>query len=271
MNKKALCFVFDKNYIHQGKHAILSAKKYNPEYTTVLLTDYNEEKLADIQISPKDIDATDATDEHWLLVGRISLIEFVIKNLKYNTAIFIDGDTYSYNSFEHLQTETENHDLVIIPHITEPLPEDNFFPQNRTISFAGNYNTGVWSASEKGLPFLTWWKNQTKKYPVTMPEVGLIAEQGWLRFAPDFNNNVKILRHPGYNVAYWNIKQRFLEKRDNTYYINGEKLCIMHFSGLNKDINPANMSKFQNRFILDSKDIVFELYNFYYNLIWSET
>lgn len=266
MNKKALCFVFDQNYVNQGKHAILSAKKYNPNHTTILLTDYKKEKISDIQLSPKDIDLP---NDHWLLVGRIALVEFVIKNLEYNTAIFIDGDTYSYNSFDDLQSETENHSLVVLPHITEPLPEDNFFPQNRTISFAGNYNTGVWSASEKGLSFISWWKNQTQKYPVTMPEVGLIAEQGWLRFAPDFNDNIKIFRHPGYNVAYWNIKQRFIEKKENTYLINNEKLCIMHFSGLNKDINPINMSKFQNRFILDSNDIVFELYNSYYNLIWN--
>jgi len=267
MIKKALCFVFDKGYINQGKYSILSAKQNNPDHTIILLTDYFDEKLADIQLSPKDLDLS---EDHWLLVGRIALIEFAIKNLKYNTAIFIDGDTYSYNSFQDLQIETENHSLVIIPHITEPLPEDNFFPQNRIISFAGNYNTGVWSASEKGLSFLSWWKNQTKKYPVTMPEVGLIAEQGWLRFAPDFNDNVKIFRHPGYNVAYWNIKQRFLEKVKDTYYINGQKLCIMHFSGLNKNINPAYMSKFQNRFTLETSDIAFELYSLYYDLIWNQ-
>lgn len=265
--KKALCFVFDSNYVNQGKHAILSAKKYNSDHTTILLTDYDKEKLADIQISPKDIGIP---YENWLLVGRIAIVEFAIGHLKYSSAIFIDGDTYSYNSFDNLQTETENHDLVIIPHITEPLPEDNFFPQNRTISFAGNYNTGVWSASEKSLPFLTWWKNQTAKYPVTRPEIGLIAEQGWLRFAPDFSDNVKILRHPGYNVAYWNIKQRFLQKIHETYYINDEKLCIIHFSGLNKDIDPAYMSKFQNRFVLESGDIVYELYRSYYDLVWGK-
>lgn len=264
MIKKALCFIFDKNYTSQGKYAIFSAKLHNPDYTTVLLTD-SQEKLADIQISPQDIGIS---YENWLLVGRIAVVEFAIKTLKYNTAIFIDGDTYSYNKFDSLQTETENHDLVIIPHITEPLPEDNFFPQNRTISFAGNYNTGVWSGSEKGISFITWWKNQTAKYPINKPEIGFIAEQGWLRFAPDFNDNVKVFRHPGYNVAYWNIKQRLLEKTNNTYYINNQKLCIMHFSGFNKDMNPADMSKFQNRFVLESGDIAYELYKSYYDLVW---
>lgn len=266
MRKQALCFVFDKNYVQQGRHAILSAKLHNPEHTTVLLTDYHEEKLADIQVSPQDIGIS---YENWLLVGRIAVVEFAIDSLQNNTAIFIDADTYSYNAFRDLQLETENNSLVIIPHITEPLPEDNFFPQNRTISFAGNYNTGVWSSSETGLPFVRWWKNQTARYPITRPEIGLIAEQGWLRFAPDFIDNVKIFRHPGYNVAYWNIKQRLLEKREKIYHINNQKLCIIHFSGFNKDMSPAHMSKFQNRFVLESGDIAYELYKSYYDLIWN--
>lgn len=267
MTKQALCFIFDKNYAHQGRYSIESAKKHNPNYDTILLTDYFDTKIADIQLSIEDINLS---PNNWLLVGRIAIVEFCLKNLKYDTAIFIDGDTYSYSSFIDLQIATENHDIVIIPHITKPLPEDNLYPQNRTISFAGNYNTGVWSASLKGLSFLEWWKNQTAMYPITKPEIGLIAEQGWLRFANDFCNNPKVFRHPAYNVAYWNIKQRQLEIKDNQYYIDNKPLSIVHFSGLKRELNPSQMSIFQNRYILEKTDLAYTLFDEYYRLVWGD-
>lgn len=264
--KKAICFIFDTRYIDHGKHAILSAKKYNSDYTTILLTDNTEiVKLADIQVSPKDIDLP---IENWLTVGRVAIVEFALSKLGFDTAIFVDGDTYSYSDYSELQNLTENHSLVVIPHITKPLPDDNKYPQNRVISLSGNYNTGVWSASQRGLDFIRWWKNQTSLFPITRPDLGLVNEQGWLRFAGDFDDNVKIFRHPGYNVAYWNIKQRNLSKINNEYWIDNKKLIIMHFSGLKKDINPVQMSIFQNRYILEPNEIAYEIFNDYHKLIW---
>lgn len=268
MLKKALCFTFDKNYVSQGRHAIKSAKKYNPDYAIILLTDYKESKIADIQVSPYDIGLP---EENWLLVGRVAVVEFCLKNMQYDIAIFVDGDTYTYSDYADLQEATEGHDIVIIPHIIKPLPEDSFFPQNRTISFAGNYNTGVWSASTKGLDFLEWWKNQTALYPITKPEIGLIAEQGWLRFANDFCNNAKVFRHPGYNVAYWNIKQRSLSYKDETWYIDNEKLAVMHFSGLKRDMDPSQMSVFQNRYSLEKNDLAYKLFESYHSLVWNQS
>lgn len=264
--KKAICFIFDNKYINQGKHAIISAKKYNPDYTTIWLTDEpNAAKLADIQLRPQDIEISES---HWLTIGRVAIVEYCLSVLKFDTAIFVDGDTYTYNTYEDIQKVTEQHSIVVIPHITKPLPDDNKYPQNRVISLSGNYNTGVWSASQRGLDFIRWWKNQTSLFPITRPDLGLVNEQGWLRFAGDFDDNVKIFRHPGYNVAYWNIKQRNLSKIDNQYWIDNKKLIIMHFSGLKKDINPVQMSIFQNRYFLEPNDLVYDIYDSYYKLIW---
>lgn len=264
---KALCFIFDSNYISQGKYAIESAKRHNPDYTTILLTDSDtDHNLVDIQLSPRDILIP---MENWLIVGRVAIVAYALEFLNFDTVIFLDGDTYTYNDYLDLQQQADAHSIVVIPHITMPLPNDDKFPQNRIISLSGNYNTGVWAASQTGLSFIKWWTLQTATYPVTMPEAGLVNEQGWLRFAGDFNDNIKIFRHPGYNVAYWNIKQRTLEKIDNIYYIDNKKLAIMHFSGLNQSLKPEQMSIFQNRYLLEKNDLAYEIYNNYYKLIWS--
>jgi hypothetical protein len=263
--KKALCFVFDQKYLKQGKLALDSAKKYNPDHTTILLTDIVDEKLADIQINIKD---TNINLENWLLVARVAVVELALESLGFDTAIFVDGDTYSYNSYDELQEEAEKHSVVVIPHITSPLPVDEFFPQNLTIAIAGNYNTGVWAASKEGLNFIKWWRSATAMFPITRPDLGLVAEQGWLRFVNDFEDNAKVFRHPGYNVAYWNIKHRVVEKRNDIWHIDDKKLAIIHFSGLKKDIDPSKMSVFQNRFTLDDQDPVYELYKKYHDLVW---
>lgn len=266
MTKKAICFIFDFNYIDQGKYAVQTAKQHNPDHTTILLTDKPTQcAIADIQLSPKDMGLSET---QWLLVGRVAVVEYALKNLHFDTAIFVDGDTYSYYDYNDLQVEAEDHSIVVIPHLTKPLPNDDKFPQNRVISLSGNYNTGVWAASKKGLDFLSWWKEQTRLFPITRPDAGLVNEQGWLRFAGDFDDNTKIFRHPGYNVAYWNIKQRALAKKDNHIIIDNKPLSIMHFSGLKKEIDPAQMSVFQNRYWLDENDIAYSLYNHYYHLIW---
>lgn len=266
--KKAICFIFDTNYLSQGSHAISSAKINNPEYTTVLLIDDpNKSKIADIQLSPSDIGLS---MDNWLIVGRIAIVQHALRHLSFDTVIFVDGDTYTYSSYTEIQNEAENSSLVVIPHITKPLPNDNKFPQNRIISLSGNYNTGVWAASKKGLDFIDWWKEQTALFPITRPDAGLVNEQGWLRFAGDFDDNVKIFRHPGYNVAYWNIKQRELDIKENKWHIDKHNLVIVHFSGFKKELSPSQMSVFQNRYYLDHNDLAYTLYDAYHKLIWEQ-
>lgn len=268
-NKQCICFIFDKQYINQGRHAIESCKNHNPSHTTILLIDDTSAcDLADIQLSPEDIGLN---KDYWLIVGRIAIVEYALLNLGFDTAIFVDGDTYTYHNYDSLQSIAENHALVVIPHITQPLPNDNKFPQNRVISLSGNYNTGVWAASKEGLNFIRWWREQTSLFPITRPDAGLVNEQGWLRFAGDFDDNVKIFRHPGYNVAYWNIKQRTLGIKNHKYYIDNEPLSIVHFSGLKKELDPSQMSVFQNRYYLEKTDLAYMLFNDYHKLVWKDS
>ena len=268
-NNTALCFLYNKKYQHQGDIALNSAKKHNPNYTTIHLTDDTPSSIADKAIHPSEL-GLDHNDDNWMTIGRVSILEYTIKILKYNSAIFIDGDTFTYHNYSDFQIELDkNYSLIVIPHITKPLPEDNLYPQNRTICLAGNYNSGFLGVTQKSLPFLEWWKYQTSLYPKPVPEAGLAGEQGWLRFAGDFIDDIKIFKHPGYNVAYWNIKQRMLELQKNKIYIDNQPLCVMHFSGLKKEVKPEFMSIFQNRYVLEQNDIAYNIFSNYHNLVWN--
>ena len=264
--KKALCFTYNEQYKKQGDLALKSAKYHNNGYTTFHLTDNKKSSIADFAFEPKDIGLS---HEEWIIIGRLYLTELVLTELNYDSCIFLDGDTYTYNSYDDMQFELDNgHSIVVIPHLTKPLPEDGLYPQNRSICLAGNYNAGIWGINKKALNFLSWWKQQTLLFPKSIPEAGLASEQGWLRFACDFNDNTKIFKHPGYNVAYWNIKQRSLDIRNNEWIIDDQKLCVFHFSGLKQNIPPEHMSIFQNRYILNYSDPVYTIYKNYHDLVW---
>jgi hypothetical protein len=67
------------------------------------------------------------------------------------------------------------------------------------------------------------------------------------------------LRNPGYNVAHWNLHERVLSKQDNMH-VNGKfKLVFFHFSGFAFD-DVTKISKHQNRFTLDSRNDLSEIF-----------
>ena len=92
---------------------------------------------------------------------------------------------------------------------------------------------------------------------------GMFTDQIWINFAPLLFEKVHILRHPGYNMAYWNLHERMLSD-SRTVVKNSEstQLIFFHFSGYNP-IKPENMSIYQNRFSFENRNDVTNLFKDY--------
>lgn len=141
---------------------------------------------------------------------------------------------------------------VVTPHILEPLPEDGKFPSNSTVSFTGHLSTDLVSFRNcpEIIKFLEWQDEIMKTQCKTTSQTYL--DQSWLNFLPFFIENVKILRDQSYNVAYWNYKQRKLQKFRDIWMVENQKgmfesLVCFQYSGL--DLNhPENISTHQNRY-----------------------
>ena len=172
----------------------------------------------------------------------------------HDNVFYVDPDIFFYARMtdveQMLSTDT---DIVITPHLLAPVA-DNKQPRELDVRRAGTYNFGFCALRESTntRKFLHWWQSKLTRDCVNDVDRGLFVDQGWIDLVPGLFENVGILRHKGYNVAYWNIAQRPLEKRDESrYFVDDQPLVFFHFSGIDPS-DPETFSKHQNRFTLST-------------------
>jgi glycosyltransferase involved in cell wall biosynthesis len=145
----------------------------------------------------------------------------------------------------------ENHAVLLTPHLTEPIKDDKC-PSERDIMRCGVYNLGYLGfrrtpATER---LLKWWQERLLRDCVVDFEQGLFVDQKWMDLAPTLCEGVHVNLDPGWNVAYWNLHGRRVEKTSQGYTVNGIPLTFYHFSGFDPD--RGVFSKHQNRFTMSS-------------------
>src|SRR5262245_32703083 len=91
-----------------------------------------------------------------------------------------------------------------------------------------------------------------------------MTDQKWIDLVPGLFG-ATILKDETYNVAYWNIHSRMLERRDERYFVNGRPLAFFHFSGFDP-ARPEVYSKHQTRTQLVKGDALSELLDLYVGL-----
>lgn len=182
-------------------------------------------------------------------------------NKGYNNVVFtgakIEFFDNPYKLIDPLNIIIDPDNAVVTPHILEPLPEDGKFPSNAAVSWTGHISTDVVSFRNcpEVIKFLTWQDDIMKNNCKTTNYTYL--DQSWLNFLPFFVDNIKILRDPAYNIAYWNFKQRGLYLKDTIWYTNNHHpMVCFQYSGL--DLNcPDKISNHQDRYIAEGDFLQF--------------
>jgi hypothetical protein len=170
------------------------------------------------------------------------------------TVTYIDPDCFLFSPLEESSgLLNQGLNIVLTPHATEPI-NDACQPGEIDLLRAGTFNLGFIAVRESAETrrFLDWWSARLRENCVFDPVSGLFVDQKWLDLAPSFFDGVSILRHPGYNVAYWNLFQRSIERAPGGWQVDGEALRFFHFSGFPKD-DIRKISRHQNR--LQSEDV----------------
>jgi len=168
----------------------------------------------------------------------------------YTAVVYLDPDIFVYRPLEHVyRLLADGADLVLTPHLLAPV-RDARKPGELEIRQTGAYNLGFCAVrnSLNTREFLAWWQTKLARDCVVDVKRGIFVDQTWIDLVPGLFPNVTILRHPGYNVAYWNLAQRPVTREpDGSWSVLGCALVFFHFSGFDP-LNPETFSRHQDRF-----------------------
>lgn len=161
---------------------------------------------------------------------------------------YIDSDVRFLADAAPLDAALTDADVLLTPHYLDPFPDDGHRPRVLTLLRGGAFNAGYAGVRNTpgGLAFLRWWADHVRRFGDLEPRKGMSGDQRWLDLAPALFPGCRVLRHPGANVAYWNLHERRIAETPAGWTSNGEPLLFFHFSGFDP-MEPLALSKYQDR------------------------
>lgn len=184
-----------------------------------------------------------------------TFMKYLLARYSLNQLVYLDPDIFCYQPLTPVFDALKACDAVLTPHLTTPLNDDGKQPAEQDMLYNGTYNLGFIAIrnSEQGLALLSWWERRCLDLGFSEGRTGLFVDQKWMNLAPGLFERIAILRHPGCNMAYWNLNDRTLSGPVDAPRVNHSvRLCFFHFSGIVPS-DTASLSQNTNRFTLTSR------------------
>jgi GT2 family glycosyltransferase len=147
-------------------------------------------------------------------------------------AVYLDPDIYVKGAMPELESAlAAGADAVLTPHLLAPA-EHAEISDIKMLQF-GTFNLGFLALrnSPQVRKIIDWWARRTARDCLARLDQGLYLDQKWADLFPVYLPGTHILRHPGYNVAYWNLSQRTVHLEHGQWLVNGHPLRFVHFAG----------------------------------------
>lgn len=278
--------ICSNNYLPQAKVLRNTLKRHHPEFKFIFVlvdkfidncnysTDFEDEIVLAEDLGIKDFNKL---AENYNIIElntsvKASAFRFFIKTYPEAENIFyFDPDIAILNGLKQLEDILNQYDIVLTPHITNPLPVCLERPNENDFLNYGLYNlgfVGVRRCKEVTDNFLPWWEERLMNLCFNRPCEGIFVDQLWINLVPIYFPKVFISKYPGFNMAPWNLHERKLTYENGKYKVNGEfDLVFYHFSSYKQD-NPDIYFRNYPRndfFKLDSN--IKDLYKWYHNLL----
>lgn len=178
--------------------------------------------------------------------------------------LYIDPDILVTSNFKEVFDKLEDKNIIITPHICTPI-DDDFAPTDYHTLRGGIFNLGFIGLSHYNnvKDFLDWWGARVVKYGFADFSKSMFYDQIWINYVPALYDNYFILKHPGFNMANWNLHERQLSVKNDAYYVNDEyPLRFFHFSSYKFD-NPNQICAYLTRFDFNDRPDLLNLFNDY--------
>jgi len=196
-----------------------------------------------------------------------TLLSLLLTKYGEEQVIYFDSDVLVMRCLEELVEALPHTDIILTPHLLEPIPSDGFLPTEQNILIAGAYNLGFIAVrrSQAAHDFLRWWEHRLRDGGFIEFSQGLLTDQRWVDLVPSLFP-ATLLKDETYNVAYWNIHSRQLSRDGNRFLVNGRRpLSFFHFSGFDP-ARPYVFSRHQNRTRIEERTGLADLIRLYVNL-----
>jgi hypothetical protein len=194
----------------------------------------------------------------------------LFEQYKASKVIYIDPDIWIHGRFAEVIDALDSKNIVLTPHICSPINEDGLIPSDYGLMRTGVFNLGFIALSNYEIlkPFLSWWHERVIKYGFGNYNENMFYDQLWMNMVPAFYENYYVLRHPGYNVANWNLHERNLKNvGSDQYMVNDQfELKFFHFSSFKYD-KPDVLCHYQNRYNFNNRPELKPLFDNYRALL----
>lgn len=264
MAKRVIFTIVSCNYIGFAATLMQSVREHHPESDRYIILSDAMREFPDVDLAANLVCCDDVN------IGLIdnmklwyTVIEFntavkpfafthFFEHKGYDEALYIDPDILLFRPLSEVVDALVDHSCVLTPHMMHPL-QDGMEPSDLTIMKSGVYNLGFLALrnDEDGRRLARWWSDRC--YTSCRVDIAgnMFTDQRWMDLAPVFVDKPKILRHPGYNIAYWNLAHREVSQQGDQWLVDGLPLAFFHFSGIKPD-DFEQFSKHQNRFTIEN-------------------
>jgi hypothetical protein len=185
-----------------------------------------------------------------------TFMKHLLRTFDLEKLVYLDPDIFVYSPLTPVFIALDKANAVLTPHVTTPI-DDGKRPSEQDHLYNGTYNLGFIGVrrSEETERILSWWERRCLDNGFSEGRTGLFVDQKWMNLAPGLFEGVAILRHPGCNMAYWNLHERRLSVgKDGGYVVNDiSALCFFHFSGIVVS-DEEMLSKNTDRFTLAERE-----------------
>jgi hypothetical protein len=192
----------------------------------------------------------------------------------HESCLFLDADMLALGDFTAVFNATGGKDILLSPHAFAAYPDDGDLPDDLEIVQCGHVNAGVayFRNSPPALEALEWLCAQTRYNWFISPALGMHAEQQWFSLLPYYHREaVGVVEHRGVNVAYWNLHERALSRRGDTYEVvtkrGAEPLLLFHFSGFPVPSKGRLTRHSRRQFDVGTQNVAQELAGHYEDLV----
>jgi hypothetical protein len=176
-------------------------------------------------------------------------------------AIYFDPDILVYEDVTALFGKLETYSAVVTPHIISDAPSRPAIQPEYHFRLYGIMNLGFIAVNKDscGIRLLAWWEKMVLDGAFEDRYLITAYDQKWADyFHALFGDRICTERHPGYNVASWNLHERELVMHRNRVAVRyGEEifpLVFYHFSGYKTDSKILNW-RFPGFTIIDATPI----------------